>query len=95
MGDDAVAESTVRYWHADYVHNNGVFRPDERGHYTRELLINEEDVKRKFVKWSLRAAKSSELNVESARDYLNKELLSSLEVCGAHASPTATVGHSN
>lgn len=80
LGDDAVAVSTVRYWHVNYLEGGGVFKPDERGHYTRELLINEEDVKAKFVKWSLKAAKDSDLSVESARDYLNDKLLSTLEV---------------
>lgn len=80
LGDDTVAVSTVRYWHMNYLEGGGVFKPDERGHYTRELLINEEDVKAKFVKWSLKAAKSSDLSVESARDYLNGQLLSTLEV---------------
>lgn len=80
LGEETVAESTVRYWHADYVSRDGTFKPDERGHYSRELLILEEDIKQKFVKWSLRAAKTEDLSVAAARDYLNNELLASLEV---------------
>lgn len=81
LGDESVAPSTVRLWHADYVQGAGLFKPDERGHYTRELLIMEEDLQQKFVKWSLKAAKDSDLSVESARDYLNNNLLANLEVC--------------
>lgn len=36
----------------------------------------EEDVKRKFVRWSLSKAKHDELSVEAAQEYLNTELLS-------------------
>lgn len=85
LGEESVASSTVRSWHADYVKNEGRFSPDERGHYTRELLIMEEDIKGKFVKWSLLKAKKDELSVEAARDYLNEELLVELDVC---ASPS-------
>lgn len=81
LGGESVVGSTVRLWHAQYVGAGGIFQPDERGHHTRELLIMEEDVKHKFTKWSLRQAKSDELSVESARDFLNNELLSSLEAC--------------
>lgn len=80
LGEEVVAVSTVRIWHADYVSGNGFMKPDERGHYTRDLLIMEEDIKNKFVKWSLGKAKADELCVETARDYLNNELLISLEV---------------
>lgn len=83
LGEDVVAVSTVKYWHLDYVDKNGKFQPDERGHHTRELLIMEEDVKSKFVKWSLKKAKADELDVEAARDFLNNELLNNLEAnCG-------------
>lgn len=71
--------STVRYWHANYVEGDGILKADERGHYTRELLVTEEDVKNKLVKWSLKAAKDSELSVLSARAFLNDELLCNLE----------------
>lgn len=81
LGDEAVASSTVRYWHADYVNGSGRLQPDERGHHTRELLVLEEDVHSKFVKWSLKQAKADDLSVDSARDYLNNELLNSLEAC--------------
>lgn len=81
LGEEAVAVSTVKYWHLDYVDKGGKFTPDERGHHSRELLVNEEDVKRKFVKWSLLKAKSDELDVESARDFLNNELLNTLQAC--------------
>lgn len=81
LGEDRVAVSTVRYWHADYVNGTeGIFRPDERGHYTRELLVMEEDILRKFTKWSLTKAKKDELSVEAAQGYLNNELLNTLEV---------------
>lgn len=87
LGEDSVAVSTVRYWHADYVDGNGLFRADERGYYARELLVMEEDVNRKFVKWSLVKAKSDDLSVEAAQDFLNNELLCSLEALAApHAS---------
>lgn len=36
LGEDRVAPSTVRLWHADYVEGEGVFRADERGHYSRD-----------------------------------------------------------
>lgn len=78
LGDEVVAVSTVRYWHSQYVTNDGKFRPDERGHHTRELLILEEDVKQKFTKWSLLQAKSDDLCVEAARNFLNQELLVTL-----------------
>lgn len=81
LGDEAVAVSTVRAWHAEYVRAEGVFRPDERGHYTRDLLIMEEDVKTKFTKWSLAKAKGDDLSVETAQEYLNTELLIGLEAC--------------
>lgn len=81
LGEEMVVVSTVRSWHAQYLEGNGVLRPDERGHYTRELLVMEEDVKHKFSKWSLRRAKADDLSVESARDYLNNELLVKLDVC--------------
>lgn len=81
LGDEQVAVSTVRYWHADYVMGNGLFRPDERGHYTRELLVMEEDIQRKFTKWSLLQAKNDDLSVEAAQEFLNNELLCSLEAC--------------
>lgn len=80
LGDEFVGGSTVRLWHAQYVEKNGHFQPDERGHYTRELLILEEDIHQKFVKWSLARAKTDELSVESAQDFLNNQLLSALEV---------------
>jgi len=57
---------------------NGKVKADERGYYERELLINEEDLKRKFIKWSLRAARSDELAVEAARDYINEEIMAKL-----------------
>lgn len=79
LGEESVACSTVRYWHAEYVDRRGTFRPDERGHHTRDLLVMEEDVKSKFVKWSLRKAKDDDLSVESAREFLNTELLIGLE----------------
>lgn len=78
LGEESVSGSTVRIWHAQYV-QGGKLRPDERGHYTRELLVAEEDVKQKFVQWSLRAAKADELSIELARDFLNNELLNALE----------------
>lgn len=81
LGEDTVACSTVRIWHADYVEGSGVLKADERGHYGRELLITEEDIQHKFVKWSLRTAKDSCLSVASARDFLNTDLLRSLEAC--------------
>lgn len=92
LGDEAVAVSTVRYWHIDYASGEeGIFKADERGHYTRELLILEEDLQQKFVKWSLKMAKKSDLSVAAARDYLNDELLNNLEAqsiiklrCGVH-----------
>lgn len=40
----------------------------------------EEDVKSKFTRWSLLKAKSDDLSVEAARDFLNQELLNTLEV---------------
>lgn len=80
LGDESVAVSTVRYWHAQYVTGGGIFRPDERGHHTRELLIMEEDIKQRFVKWSLTQAKSDDLCIESARAFLNDEVLATLEV---------------
>lgn len=79
LGEESVAVSTVRYWHRDYVIGEGVLRPDERGHHTRELLILEEDVKTKFTKWSLKQAKADDLNVELAQEFLNNELLVTLE----------------
>lgn len=81
LGEESVASSTVRSWHVDYVKNEGRFSPDERGHYTRELLIMEEDIKCKFVKWSLLKAKKDELSLEAARDFLNEQLLVELDVC--------------
>lgn len=87
LGEDAVAVSTVRYWHVQYAHGGGVLRPDERGHHTRELLIMEEDIHRKFVKWSLKMAKNDDLSVEAAKDFLNNELLNTLEVAVAHVLP--------
>lgn len=89
LGEDQVAVSSVRLWHAEYFNGNGLLRADERGHYTRELLVTEEDVNNKFVKWSLKMAKNDELSVESAQDFLNNELLCSLEVC-MHAAPAQT-----
>lgn len=81
LGEDAVGGSTVRLlWHTEYTNNDGKLSPDGRGHYTRELLIMEEDIHRKFVKWSLKKAKADDLSVESARDFLNLELLNTLEV---------------
>lgn len=80
LGDEAVGGSTVRLWHGQYVEGEGCLRPDERGHYTRELLIMEEDMNQKFVRWSLAKAKSDELSVESAQDFLNNHLLNVLEV---------------
>ena len=69
---------SVRRWHAQYVESGGTLLADGRGYYERELLINEEDINRKFIKWSLKAARKDELSVEAARDYLNKELLPTL-----------------
>lgn len=83
LGEEQVAVSTVRMWHADYVSTfnskEGLFRADERGHHSRDLLIMEEDVKHKFVKWSLLKAKTDDLCIEAARDFLNNELLNTLE----------------
>lgn len=53
-----VTHRTVRAWSAQYIKTGGKTQPDGRGYYERELLINEEDLKRRFVKWSLRSAKS-------------------------------------
>lgn len=80
LGDEVVGGSTVRLWHTQYVEGKGCLRPDERGHYTRELLILEEDINQKFVRWSLAKAKSDELSVESAQEFLNNHLLNGLEV---------------
>lgn len=80
LGDEAVGGSTVRLWHTQYVEGNGCLRPDERGHYTRELLILEEDINQKFTTWSLAKAKSDDLCVESAQDFLNNQVLNVLEV---------------
>lgn len=95
LGEEVVVASTVRYWHAEYVSRGGTFRPDERGHHTRELLIMEEDIKNKFIQWSLRKAKHDDLSVEAARDYLNSELLVTLEERAHaiifHALPSSTV----
>lgn len=88
LGEERVAVSTVRYWHSDYVTGNGLFRPDERGHFTRELLIMEEDIYRKFTKWSLTQAKKDDLSVEAAQDFLNNELLNTLEA-RCNAQPNA------
>lgn len=87
LGEDRVAPSTVRLWHADYVEGDGVLRADERGHYSRDLLVMEEDVKSKFVKWSLSKAKHDDLSVEAAQEYLNNELLSSLEAKSTRPHP--------
>lgn len=76
LGEEAVAASTVRLWHVEYVERKGEFRPDERGHYTRELLVMEEDVKSKFVKWSLGKAKADELSVEAAQEFLSTRTFS-------------------
>jgi len=79
LGDEhAIDHRSVREYSADYIKGGGVLQPDGRGHYTRELLINEEDVHRKFVKWSLASAKKDALSVEAARDYLNDVLLPTL-----------------
>lgn len=86
LGEERVAVSTVRYWHFDYVDSNGMFRPDERGHHTRELLVMEEDINHKFTKWSLMQAKKDDLSVASAREFLNNNLLSSLPACGSPSS---------
>lgn len=59
-----------------------MFRADERGHHPRDVLIMEEDIKNKFVKWSLKKAKSDEPSADAARDFLNDELLCGLEACG-------------
>lgn len=80
LGDEVVAVSTVRYWHAEYVKGDGLFRADERGHHSRDLLVMEEDIKQKFLKWSLAQAKDDSLSVDAARDYLNDDLLIKLEV---------------
>lgn len=80
LGDEFVGGSTVRLWHAQYVEGNCVFKPDERGHHTRELLILEEDINQKFIRWSLAQAKSDDRSVESAHDFLNNQLLNTLEV---------------
>ena len=69
---------TVRKCSGDYIGNGGTVNADGRGHYERELLINEEDLHRKFTKWSVRTAKSDTLSVEAARDWLNEHILGSL-----------------
>lgn len=79
LGEEKIAVSTVRYWHFEYLERGGTFRPDERGHHSRDLLVMEEDIKTKFIKWSLSKAKSDELSVEIARDFLNNDLLNTLE----------------
>lgn len=80
LGDERVVDTTVRLWHYQYANGKGLFKADERGHHTRELLILEEDIKGKFVKWSLSKAKTDDLSVESAQEYLNTQLLNTLEV---------------
>ena len=74
----AVHHSTVRRWSAEFIAGQGQLKPDERGHYTRELLVMEEDVNNAFVKWSLGKAKKDDLSCEEARDYLNGTLLAAL-----------------
>ena len=69
---------TVRKWSGEYIGNGGTVNVDGRCHYECELLINEEDLNRKFTKWSLRAAKSDTLSVEAARDWLNEHILGTL-----------------
>lgn len=81
LGDERVSVTTVRLWHAQYHVGEGWFRADERGHYTRDLLVMEEDVKHKFTKWSLKMAKRDDLSVEAAQQFLNTVLLPSLEAC--------------
>ena len=69
---------TVRDWYHQYLELKGSLKPDGRGTYERELLVAEEDVNRKLTKWCLRGAKKDDLSIDSARDYLNNELLPSL-----------------
>merc|ERR1712226_645074 len=48
-----------------------MLKPDERGRYTREIIIMEEDLKLELVRWCMSAAKSDDLSMASARDYIN------------------------
>ena len=51
-------EQTVRIWRTDFeIDGECRFGRDSRGTWPRELLIHEEDLKKKFCKWMRKAAK--------------------------------------
>ena len=69
-------EHTVRIWRTDFeIDGECRFGRDSRGTWPRELLIHEENLKKKFNKWMRKAAKEETLSVDSALQYLNTDLL--------------------
>ena len=66
--------NTVNSWRLDF-ETGSKFARDGRGKWQRELLIHEEDLRRKFHKWMVKAAREEKLSIEAALDYLNNTLL--------------------
>eukprot|EP00966_Prymnesium_polylepis_P018479 425634-Prymnesium_polylepis.1 len=69
-----IGPDTVSGWRYDF-EVGGKFAPDGRGKWERKLLIHEENLQRKFHKWMVATARAEQLNVDAAREYLNKTLL--------------------
>jgi hypothetical protein len=56
--DFGTSYSTLIKWERSYRQHDCTFTLDKRGKWARELLINEEDLKRIFTKWMVRHATS-------------------------------------
>ena len=72
-----LSEVTVRRYYYQWIHNDSQFLRDQRGKYSRELIVNEEDVGNRLRKWARKNADKPHF-VDNAAKFINETLLPSL-----------------
>ena len=72
-----LSEVTVRRYYYQWIHNDSQFLRDQRGKYSRELIVNEEDVGNRLRKWA-RKNEDKPHFVDNAAKFINETLLPGL-----------------
>ena len=67
----------MRRYYYQWIHNDSQFLRDQRGKYSRELIVNEEDVGNRLRKWARKNADKPHF-VDNAAKFINETLLPSL-----------------
>lgn len=67
--------ATINRWKLDFDAGGCTFAADGRGKWKRDMMCNEEDVKRELLKYMRTEAKEDRLTVESTHKWLNDTLL--------------------